>query len=113
MLELTCKNCGAPLRWDGKCEYCGSVYKIDPSGTLIVIHEATAQTLRAAFLVPHEVRRYAKNKDDLSKYAIRQLANQLADALTSYMRLDVEEDPYRQVTIVRGTIRVIPPDHRF
>lgn len=28
MKELKCKNCGAPLRSDGVCEYCGSVYQI-------------------------------------------------------------------------------------
>lgn len=27
MKELNCKNCGAPLRSDGVCEYCGSVYQ--------------------------------------------------------------------------------------
>lgn len=29
MTELKCKNCGAPIRRDGVCEYCGSVYQVD------------------------------------------------------------------------------------
>ena len=29
MTELKCRNCGAPLRQDGKCEYCGSVFYDD------------------------------------------------------------------------------------
>ena len=29
MTELKCRNCGAPLRQDGKCEYCGSVFYYD------------------------------------------------------------------------------------
>lgn len=29
MTELKCKNCGAPLRQDGRCEYCGSVFVLE------------------------------------------------------------------------------------
>ncbi len=29
MEQLICKSCGAPLRADGKCEYCGAIYRFE------------------------------------------------------------------------------------
>lgn len=45
--------------------------------------------------------------------AVQDLAHSLADGLVNFMRVDVEEDPYRQATIIRGTVRVVPPDFRY
>lgn len=37
MKELKCKNCGAPLRSDGVCEYCGSVYQISSDSPILPV----------------------------------------------------------------------------
>lgn len=29
------------------------------------------------------------------------------------MRIDTEKDPFEKATIIRGTVRVIPPDFRY
>lgn len=41
---------------------------------------------------------------------------ELAKGLAAFMKVEVMEDygsPFNQATIVRGTVRVVPPDFRF
>lgn len=112
MIELKCKNCGATLRPDGKCEYCGSVFRFDSLTHVVCVHPADASVLSAHLEIPFDARRYMR-PEDISKYSVRELSAQLAEGIAGYMRVDVSEDPCRMATIVRGTVRVIPPDHRF
>ena len=115
MKELKCKNCGAPLERNGKCSYCGSVFEISYFGNEINFVEVGApkvETLQAVMEVPLEVRHYMKD-EDISAYSMRELSRQLAEGLAGYMRLDVMEDPCRMATIVRGRVRVLPPNSRF
>ena len=51
--------------------------------------------------------------EDLSKYTVQELSAKLAEGLAGYMKVTVNEDPFRMVTIVRGEVRVVPPDFRF
>lgn len=112
MKELKCKNCGATLRPDGKCEYCGSVFLLDDFGHIRVAYAPQTQVLSAKMEIPFQARDYMR-KEDISAYSLRELSHQLAEGLAAYMRLDVMEDPCRMTTIVRGTVRVVPPGYRF
>ena len=117
MKELKCKNCGAPLISDfasGQyvCKHCGSVFEMDTLGRLIYVRDPRAQVLCGTIEIPFEARHYMP-EEDLSKYTIRELTHKLAEGLAAYMKVDVQEDPCRMATIVRGTVRVIPPDARF
>ena len=119
MKELKCKNCGAPLvrsGWHGyKCEHCGAVYceeEYRGEVQLLCVHDARAVPLCVEIEVPFTARDYMPS-EDISKYTISELTHKLAEGLAAYMQLDAREDPCRMATIVRGTVRVIPPDHRF
>jgi len=115
MKELKCKNCGAPLERNGKCSYCGSVFEVSYFENEIKFVEVGApkvETLQAVMEVPFEARHYMKD-EDISAYSLRELSRQLAEGLAGYMRLDVMEDPCRMATIVRGRVRVLPPNSRF
>lgn len=115
MEKLTCQNCGAPLSADGRCSYCGTRYKIDytvEGPRYVTIYSSPVQTLACQAEIPHRYRSLA-NEEELSKMAVSDLAHKLADGLTNFMRVDVEEDPFRRATIIRGTVRVVPPDFRY
>lgn len=115
MIERKCKNCGAPLERNGKCSYCGSVFEISYFGSdikFIEVGAPKAETLEAKIEVPFQVRHYMK-EEDISAYSLRALSEQLAEGLAGYMRLDVMEDPCRMATIVRGRVRVLPPNSRY
>jgi len=115
MEELKCKNCGAPLTREGKCEYCGSRFHVEQTFGgfhIIEIEHGPAQTLSASMKIPFEARHYMK-AENITQYSIRELTKQLAEGLAAYMRLDVMEDPMRMATIVRGTVRVVPPNVRY
>ena len=115
MEKLTCQNCGAPLSADGRCAYCGTHYKIDYSidgPRYMVIHSSPVQTLMARAEIPYRYRGIGDD-DALSKMAVEDLTHKLADGLADFMRLDVEDDPFMQATIIRGTVRVVPPDFRY
>lgn len=119
MKELKCKNCGAHLVWGGwgkyKCEYCGAVYSEEEyrgEVQLLCVHDARVVPLCGEVEVPFTARDYMQS-EDISKYTISELTHKLAEGLAAYMQLNVREDPCRMATIVRGTVRVIPPDHRF
>lgn len=119
MKELKCKNCGGELTKIGpheyKCEYCGSKYEErEWYGEIrfVEVMQAKAEKLCATIEVPFEARHYMSS-DDIRQFTIRELTHKLAEGLAAYMRVDVNEDPCRMATIVMGTVRVIPPDHRF
>lgn len=105
---INCKNCGAPLV-DYKCEYCGAEYA--PSYEMICIESPKVERLRAEVRVP----RYDQYRfgDDLSKYTIERLTHELAKGLAAFMKIQAEQDYRLDATIIRGEVRVVPPDFRF
>ena len=115
MKELKCKNCGAPLTPDGRCEYCGARYKIEEScGQIYVVERLppATQTLGARVVIDKD-RREVYPPDALARIATERISRSLAEALKEYMKIDIREDPYLRATIIEGTVRVIPPDYRF
>lgn len=126
MEQMKCQSCGAPLtptaNGDYRCEYCGSLYRIErPSFhpeviKYIEINPPAAVALGAEVVIDDCIMRSARaagREDDLSKHSIERLTHELAKGLAAYMRLDTNEDPLLQGTIIRGTVRVVPPDYRF
>ena len=117
---LKCQSCGAPLIEAApglyKCEHCGSVYK-DPQvscyqASFVQVMRPEVMTISAeTALHRHEVE--ALDAEDLTKFTLYELRAKLADGLTAAMRIDKTEDYRRDMTIIRGTVRVVPPDFRF
>lgn len=123
MEQMQCKSCGAHLKMrrpgEWICEYCGAVYKTDDSIPneirIIEVQPANAQTVRAYVKLPHEMKKYM-GEVEMTEHVVQNLAHKMAEALATYMRLDVSEDmsnPFQSATIVRGTLRILPPDFRF
>lgn len=117
MKILKCTSCGGPLKEIGFgkyiCEYCGSLYEDDfGSIRIIEVGQERPQRIMAQVSVPFQARKYM-NPDSISDFTISELKQKLADGLTAYMKISISEDPINMVTIVRGEVRVIPPDHRF
>lgn len=105
---INCTNCGAPLK-NWKCEYCGAEYA--PSYEMICIESPKVERLRAEVIVP----RYDQYRfgDDLSKCTIDRLTHELAKGLAAFMKIQAEQDYRLDATIIRGEVRVVPPDFRF
>ena len=123
MQEFKCRACGAPLTHKHgnqfKCEYCGSVYAIEGSNSYTIppfatleIEHPKIERLAAQLELPWEAKRYMGD-EAATKSAISELTRQLAGGLAAYMRLDVQEDPMRMATVIRGTVRIVPPGFRF
>ena len=109
-LPTNCKNCGAPLNSEGKCEYCGAIYS--PIITPIFLENPKATILTADVNISNDLRRHM-NPDDLSDYTIQQLSRKLAEGLSAYMKLRTSNDYFTDSTIIRGEVRILPPDFRF
>ena len=114
MKELKCKNCGAPLRSDGVCEYCGSVYQIssDPTILPVLIHEPRAITLEANIKVPFRTRDYMTD-EDIMECVIEELRNKIASKITQCMLIQQSQDIVNMTTTYRGLVRLIPPSFKF
>ena len=115
MKELKCKNCGAPLTQDGRCEYCGARYQIEEKVGKICVVEMlppAAQTLAAQTTISYDYRGRVPD-ETLARRAKEDLTMSLAESIAEYMKLDIHEDPFLKATVVRGMVRVIPPDYRF
>ena len=117
MEERKCKSCGDPLRDIGFgkyiCDYCGSMFEnhYNDIRFLEVLREP-AERIAAQCTIPYYMRENL-NPDELTSYSLSELARSLADGLKGFMKVIVSEDPSRMATIVRGEVRVIPPDHQF
>ena len=120
MEQLICKSCGAPLVRDVgfglfKCEYCGSRYqkKYEPTGYQIIeVYHSPVQKVSAKVIVSDELK-YHIPAEHLGKICCNELSKSLAHEIAKYMTVSVEEDPFRQQTIVRGDLRLIPAEGSF
>ena len=125
MEELKCQNCGATLRKDGVCEYCGSRYRIERPNQFqpfeikyVEVGAPQVRTLAAETVVRENDMRLAADReryaDFLSEQAIKDLSHKLAEGLSGFMKLQTKQDfGPNGATIIRGTVRVVPPDFRF
>ena len=116
--KLTCQNCGAPLDSNGKCSYCGTIYNIsrtwDNTPVYVVEHTAPVETLRSRVEIPWFAREHFRGSENAFRdMSLSKLKQEMADALLAVMQVDVREDPCRQVTIIDGRVRVVPPDFMF
>ena len=120
MEEMKCKSCGAHLKRRGSgeymCEYCGAVYKADeyhPAEIRFVeVKQAPVSTLEAYVRYPDEIAMHI-SEEALAERTIQELTCELAKGLAPVMKVMVNKDYIRGETIVRGTVRVVPPDFRF
>lgn len=124
MEEMKCKSCGAHLKKRGSgewiCEYCGAVYRVDeryPAEIRFVeVQQARAQTLEVKVSYPDEIALHI-GEQALAERTIQELTHELAKGLAPYMKVMVSKDyrggPFGTETIVRGAVRVVPPDFRF
>lgn len=117
---LRCKNCGAPLIEAApgmfKCEHCGSVFR-DPQIScaippIVTVNVPDCVTLAAECIIPDWERR-SMPAEALTQHTLLRLREQLVEGLSGLLRVETQQDPYQRATIVRGTVRIVPPDHRF
>ena len=115
MTELNCRNCGAPLDRGGKCAYCGSVYRIEDRGSevrYVEIHSSPVQTLTCKAVFSRREAQYIP-EEHLADYAMEKMQRTLAERLKDAMKVVVHHDRALDAIVVRGTVRVVPPDFRF
>lgn len=108
--KQNCPNCGAPISGN-ICSYCGTRFKVE-NYVVIPISDPQACTIEAKVAVPFDARRYM-SEEDITKFTLNELKNQLAEGLTGFFKLETMDNPCDLCTIVRGRIRVMPPDFRF
>lgn len=111
----TCPNCGAPVRNDrDTCEYCGTVFRVDVATglpTYEVIRPGVV-TLKSRVAVP----RYALegySPEHASQYILSELRDQIAEALTGLIEIEVTDDLMTCSKVFDGRIRVVEPTFRF
>ncbi len=116
MEKLTCKNCGAPLNRDGKCSYCGTIYRIeiDPviPPRIVELYSAPVKTIACQSAIP----RYMVEKmgpEAARDYTLEELRHKMAEGLLGMMEIRSEVEPWSDIMVVRGTVRVVPPEFRF
>ncbi len=112
---LKCKNCGAPLTADGRCEYCGAHYHITrDAGPRVCIELARPRVvpLEATMRIDRAV--YEHWPDDfIAGQVIQDMRQQFADQLAAFIRLDRNYDLQKDMVMIRGRLRVVEPDFRF
>ena len=122
--QMQCKSCGAHLKRRGSgdwiCEYCGAVYRVNESYPaevrFVEVQRAPTKTIVAQVRYPDEIAIHV-SEEALAERTIQELTTELAKGLAPYMKVMVSKDyrggPFGTETIVRGTVRVVPPDFRF
>ena len=113
--QLKCENCGAPLTPNGKCEYCGAVYRAEWKHARMVCVEVEhpgAHTLQTTVEIGTEV--YLNLPEEAVAHQItHSMTTQFAAQLASFIRFDKTYDPRQDKTIIRGRLRVLDPSFRF
>ena len=119
MTDLKCQSCGAPLSHVGfgryRCEYCGAEYQCDEpyiGERLCVVHDPESRVIAADVWYDQEMARHIPCTD-LSEIALKQLSARLAEQLTPYMEVIVEDDIGYLRRHFKGRVRVIPPGAKY
>ena len=111
----SCPNCGAPIDGSGKCSYCGTVYR-EENHVLIQVEHPQVQVIAAEAAVDLRLMKHfveAGKEEAYSKMTLEKLTQDLAHGLAGYMKLETMEPRGMDYQIIRGGIRVLPPDFRF
>ena len=113
--KLTCQNCGAPLTPDGKCEYCGTHYKIEKQESNVMYIEtfhAPVETYKAVCAVGCDTL-HILGAEKSAELIQNTLAKKLAEIIKGRMNISSYDDFRNDSKIFRGTIRIVTPDYRF
>ncbi len=117
--KLQCTNCGAALREISpgryRCEYCGALYEETFGHHFIQVLEvdrSPAVKLEACVAIGWDIRGHMEEKA-ITEYTLHEMRNQLAEALTGYLKIQTHEDPRTMATIIHGSVRVLPPNVKY
>lgn len=119
MIELKCKNCGAPLVKNGyetyKCEYCGSMYKEEIRNGQIVYIEIVppgCRTYGAQQIIDFEAFHYYP-KEILEKEITNNIIRSFDEAIKENIRITERRDPYTNRMVYEGKLRIVPYDYTY
>ena len=113
--ELKCQNCGGALEEDGHCPYCGSRYKVervlDYGIRYVPVYQTGVKKLGMVVQIPRYMNDLSEEAQ--GRYVAERMRAGLADALTDFLKITKDYDPVCGCEMIRGEIRVVPPDFRF
>ncbi len=105
--ELKCPNCGAPInRLTMRCDYCGSVFKMDVHNVIYQVEHPKVVPLKAVMKVDDDI----VMLDGYERCLVDHIADSLADKIAKYMEVDIQHDPARCQVTVSGRVRIVPPN---
>lgn len=107
-MDHNCPNCGAPIT-GRQCEYCGTVFKQDFPHDTFIVERPGARVLRARCTIDN----FMATRPGVADFMKHKLASEMTAALADAMKIVVSDDPYQQVVIVEGEIRVLDPSFMF
>ena len=116
MEKLQCTNCGGTINpHTYVCEYCGTRYKkpdIPTMMPMVTVEHPKCHTIAVESRVdPHMVD--VLGEEEASKYVLENMANEIAHNLAPFISIEARSDPYMNVKIVRGKVRIVDPSFRF
>lgn len=106
-----CPNCGAPIGYSPKCEYCGTVLRWLPFESktinLVVYPKDVIKVMSAIRVDPYEIRNLHMTEGQLR----RQLAYEMVDHISSPEFMEIRREPRLTNfdTEYRGIIRLVRP----
>ena len=112
---LKCPNCGGNINRERMvCEYCGTQFKQDYNPYVVSVckFEPKVDMLETRILLDDRAFEMM-GREDASEYAIRMMAQKLADAVVPYMEVHQYFDPEKLQWNYQSRVRILRPDYRF
>lgn len=115
MEKLQCTNCGGKINPQTyTCEYCGTRYKKPniPMMPMVMHEHPQCHTIAVESRVdPYTVN--VLGEEETSKIVLEDMANEIAHKLAPFISIEARSDPFMNVKIIRGKVRIIDPSFRF
>lgn len=110
MDKYICGCCGGRInRSTMTCEYCGTQYKEENNNIIrIETFRNPVRTFQAKVAIPDSWFREF-DAEEVSKMAVKELANELAKAIPPMMEVYQEYDPSYMQHILKGRIKIVQP----
>lgn len=109
--RLQCDNCGGRIdRASLTCTSCGMQYEKDKNEPImlrVISEQRRTEVLSGTVLIPDEFMRVEPEK--AIEYAVKEMANQMAERLIPFIELEWSRDFMRHQTGIYGRLRVARP----
>lgn len=114
MKKMQCSNCGGRINpRTYRCEYCGTQYRDEIDQVVRVETYTNPIRVYKSQMMVNDYEMNAVGHEEIARFAVNNLARNLADAIAENMEVETTYDPRLMSHRMTAKIRIVEPKYLF